>query len=127
MGAVAIAGIYSMLGLMPAIGIAKAIPYEMIGDWNLSAVPMFLLMGYIASGAGLTSGLFAAARVFLNRVPGGLASASVASSALFASASGSSVATAAAFSRSRSKCQLSSAETSVLHVFAVEVYFLPKR
>uniref|UniRef100_UPI003BAD22B7 TRAP transporter large permease n=1 Tax=Stappia sp. TaxID=1870903 RepID=UPI003BAD22B7 len=99
MGAVAIAGIYSMLGLMPAIGIAKAIPYEMIGDWNLSAVPMFLLMGYIASGAGLTSGLFAAARVFLNRVPGGLASASVASSALFASASGSSVATAAAFSR----------------------------
>ena len=34
---------------------------------------------------------------------------------------------AAAFSRSRSKCQLSSADTSVLHVFAVEVYFLPKR
>ncbi|MHC5654057.1 TRAP transporter large permease [Stappia sp. ICDLI1TA098] len=99
MGAVAIAGIYAMLGLMPAIGIAKAIPYELVGDWNLSAVPMFLLMGYVASGAGLTSGLFAAARVFLNRVPGGLASASVASSALFASASGSSVATAAAFSR----------------------------
>jgi len=99
MGLTSFAGIYLMMGAMPAIGIAKAIPYEMIGDWNLSAVPMFLLMGYIASGAGLSSGLFNAARVFLNRLPGGLATASVASSALFASASGSSVATAAAFSR----------------------------
>ncbi|MDQ0314574.1 TRAP transporter large permease [Amorphus orientalis] len=99
MGLTSFAGIYLMMGSMPAIGIAKAIPYEMIGDWNLSAVPMFLLMGYIASGAGLSSGLFDAARVFLKRLPGGLATASVASSALFASASGSSVATAAAFSR----------------------------
>ena len=99
MGLTSFAGIYLMMGVMPAIGIAKAIPYEMIGDWNLSAVPMFLLMGYIASGAGLSSGLFNAARVFLNRLPGGLATATVASSALFASASGSSVATAAAFSR----------------------------
>lgn len=99
MGLTSFAGIYVMMGSMPAIGIAKAIPYEMIGDWNLSAVPMFLLMGYIASAAGLSSGLFSAARVFLNRLPGGLATASVASSALFASASGSSVATAAAFSR----------------------------
>ncbi|WP_417700613.1 TRAP transporter large permease [Pseudophaeobacter sp.] len=99
MGLTSFGGIWLMMGSMPAIGITKAIPYEMIGDWNLSAVPMFLLMGYLASGAGLTSGLFNAARVFLNRVPGGLATASVASSALFASASGSSVATAAAFSR----------------------------
>jgi len=99
MGVVAFVGIFFMMGINAAIGIAKAIPYELVGDWNLSAVPMFLLMGYVASGAGLTSGLFAAARVFLNRVPGGLATATVASSAMFASASGSSVATAAAFSR----------------------------
>jgi len=99
MGLTSFGGIWMMMGPMPAVGISKAIPYEMIGDWNLSAVPMFLLMGYLASGAGLTAGLFNAARVFLNRIPGGLATASVASSALFASASGSSVATAAAFSR----------------------------
>jgi tripartite ATP-independent transporter DctM subunit len=60
---------------------------------------MFLLMGYIAAQAGLTKGLFSGARILLGKVPGGLASATVFSSALFASASGSSVATAAAFSR----------------------------
>ncbi|MBL4797736.1 MAG: TRAP transporter large permease subunit, partial [Oleispira sp.] len=43
--------------------------------------------------------LFQAARIFLSRVPGGLASSTVVASALFAAASGSSVATAASFSR----------------------------
>jgi C4-dicarboxylate transporter DctM subunit len=99
MGGTAFFGIYFMMGWRPAVGIAKGVPYNLIGDWNLSAVPMFLLMGYIAVEAGLTRGLFGAARIFLSRIPGGLASSTVVASALFASASGSSVATAAAFSR----------------------------
>jgi tripartite ATP-independent transporter DctM subunit len=99
MGLVGFGGIATLISLNAAIGIAKAIPYRLIGDWNLSAVPMFLLMGYIASATGLTQGLFAAARILLSRVPGALASATVVASAFFASASGSSVATAAAFSR----------------------------
>jgi len=86
------------IGLVLAL-IAKAVPFHLIGDWNLSAIPMFLLMGFIAVEAGLTRGLFGAARILLSWLPGGLASSTVAASALFASASGSSVATAAAFSR----------------------------
>lgn len=99
MGGTAFVGIWSMMGWKPAVGIAKAVPFHLIGDWNLSAIPMFLLMGFIAVEAGLTRGLFGAARIFLARIPGGLASSTVLASALFASASGSSVATAAAFSR----------------------------
>ena len=99
MGLVGMAGIAAIASSNAAFGIAKTIPYELIGDWNLSAVPMFLLMGYVASATGLTNGLFASARIFLGRVPGSLASANVLASAFFASASGSSVATAAAFSR----------------------------
>lgn len=99
MGIVGIAGIATLTSWNAAFGIAKAIPYELIGDWNLSAVPMFLLMGYVASATGLTNGLFASARIFLGRIPGSMASATVVASGFFASASGSSVATAAAFSR----------------------------
>lgn len=99
MGGTAFVGIWSMMGWKPAVGIAKAVPFHLIGDWNLSAIPMFLLMGFIAVEGGLTRGLFGAARIFLARIPGGLASSTVVASALFASASGSSVATAAAFSR----------------------------
>ncbi|WP_374632108.1 TRAP transporter large permease [Ferrovibrio sp.] len=99
MGIVGFGGIATLISWHAAIGIAKAIPYQLIGDWNLSAVPMFLLMGYVASATGLTNGLFASARIFFARVPGALASATVLACAFFASASGSSVATSAAFSR----------------------------
>ncbi len=99
MGSSAFVGIWWMMGWKPAVGIAKAVPFHEIGNWNLSAIPMFLLMGFIAVEAGLTRGLFGSARVLLSWLPGGLASSTVAASALFASASGSSVATAAAFSR----------------------------
>jgi C4-dicarboxylate transporter DctM subunit len=99
MGGTAFVGIWAMMGWNPAVGISKAVPFTLIGDWNLSAIPMFLLMGFIAVEAGLTKGLFGAARVLLTWLPGGLASATVVASALFASASGSSVATSAAFGR----------------------------
>lgn len=99
LGVVAFVGITFLTSSGAAWGILTAIPSNFIADWNLSAVPMFLLMGYIAAQAGLTKGLFQNARILLGRVPGGLASATVVASAMFASASGSSVATAAAFSR----------------------------
>ncbi len=99
LGTVSFLGIASILNLKAAWGIITAVPFNFVGDWNLSAIPMFLLMGYVASSAGLTAGLFQAMRVFLLRLPGGLAVASVGACALFASTSGSSVATAAAMSR----------------------------
>lgn len=99
LGIVAFVGIAVLTSVSAAWGILATIPMNFIANWDLSAVPMFLLMGYIAAQAGLTKGLFQSARIFVGRIPGGLASATVVASALFASASGSSVATAAAFSR----------------------------
>lgn len=99
MGSTAFFGIWAMMGWKPAVGITKAIPFTQIGDWNLSAIPMFLFMGFVAVEAGLTRSLFGVARIFLARIPGGLASSTVFASALFGAASGSSVATSAAFSR----------------------------
>lgn len=99
LGIVAFVGISLITSPSAAWGILSSIPHNFVANWSLSAVPMFLLMGFIASEAGLTKGLFVSARIVLGRVPGSLASATVVASAMFASASGSSVATAAAFSR----------------------------
>ena len=99
LGLVSFIGIAAILDTRAAWGIVTAVPFNFVGDWNLTAVPMFLLMGYVASSAGLTSGLFQAMRLFLSRLPGGLAVTSVGACALFAAASGSSVATASAMSR----------------------------
>lgn len=99
LGIVSFVGIAFITSSKAAWGILSAIPHNFVANWSLSAVPMFLLMGFIASKAGLTKGLFSSARMLFGHIPGGLASATVVASALFASASGSSVATSAAFSK----------------------------
>ncbi|MHA6688092.1 TRAP transporter large permease [Mesorhizobium sp. A556] len=99
LGLVAFVGTVWLTNLTAAFGILSTVPHNFVAQWSLSAVPMFLLMGYIASRGGLTTGLFTSARILVGRVPGGLASATVIASALFASASGSSIATSAAFSK----------------------------
>lgn len=82
-----------------AIGMLSSVPFAFVGDWNLSAIPMFLLMGFIVSASGLTESLFKAARLLLAGLPGGLAVATVGASGLFAAASGSSIATSAAMAK----------------------------
>ncbi|WP_417255281.1 TRAP transporter large permease subunit, partial [Celeribacter sp.] len=97
--AVSFVGITIMFNLQAALGIVSAMPFNFIGDWSLTAIPMFLFMGFIAANTGLTAGAFDLLRVLLARVPGGLASASVGACGLFAAASGSSIATTAAMSK----------------------------
>ncbi|MDO9526057.1 MAG: TRAP transporter large permease [Gemmobacter sp.] len=89
----------SIIGLEPALGILRTIPFSFAANWQLSSVPMFLLMGFLCYHAGLTRGLFDAARVWLGRLPGGLAIASVFGASGFAAVTGSSVACAAAMGR----------------------------
>ncbi len=99
LGLVSFIGIACLLNLQAALGIVTAIPFNFVGDWSLTAIPMFLLMGYYASEAGLSSGLFRAMRILLSWLPGGMAVASVGACAMMSAASGSSVATASAFAR----------------------------
>lgn len=95
----AFGGICLITSFNAAIGLVRTVPYSFVATWEFSAIPMFLLMGYIAANSGITRGLFIALRNACRNIPGGLASASVFATALFSSASGSSIATAAAMSR----------------------------
>jgi|TARA_R110002012_G_scaffold148517_1_gene307382 tripartite ATP-independent transporter DctM subunit len=99
LGLVSIGGIAAMFNMNVAFGTISATPFEYVGQWELTAAPMFLLMGFICSSTNMTKGLFEALRLYLARLPGGLAIASVGACAFFAAAAGSSVATASAMSR----------------------------
>lgn len=96
---VSFVGVGLMLNWNVAFGLLSNIPYDFIGNWSLSAVPMFMFMGYIATEMRLTKTLFQSMRVVLAGLPGSLAVSSVAACAMFAAASGSSVATSASMSR----------------------------
>lgn len=99
LGGVSFVGICMVRSPGAALGMVGSLPYDFAASWELSAVPMFLLMGAIAFQTGLTSSLYGAARLWLNGLPGGLAVATNFTAAGFAAASGSSVATSAAVGR----------------------------
>ena len=99
LGLVSIIGIGEMTSMRVAWGMISATPFDFAGTWELTAAPMFLFMGYLCTSTNMTQGLFHAMRLYLARLPGGLAVSSVMASAFFAAASGSSVATSAAMSR----------------------------
>lgn len=96
---VSFAGIWYLMGLRSAWGILSVVPHTFVAQWTMSSIPMFLLMGFVAYHGRLTKGLFDAAKVWLNRVPGSLAIASIFGATGFAAVSGSSVACAAAMGR----------------------------
>ena len=68
-------------------------------NYGMSVLPMFVLMGIFVHKAEISEDLYDAANAWLGHFRGGLAHATVASCALFAAISGSSIATAATMSR----------------------------
>lgn len=70
-------------------------PFSTVTSFNLSIIPMFILMGAFAAGSGMSRDLFGASRAWLGHRRGGMAMATIAACGGFAAISGSSVATAA--------------------------------
>jgi len=78
----------------PALSQLKSLTYDTFKDYNLSIVPLFLLMGQFATKSGMSSALFQAASDWLGHRKGGIAMASVGACAGFGAICGSSLATA---------------------------------
>jgi C4-dicarboxylate transporter, DctM subunit len=85
----ALSGEASFLNLIKGSAMARLTVYD------LSVIPLFLLMGQFATQGGLSKRLFSAAAAWVGHVRGGLAMASVLSAGAFGAVCGSSVATSA--------------------------------
>jgi C4-dicarboxylate transporter DctM subunit len=92
-------GIYLTVGLDAASAQLAAIPFSTTNNFSLAVIPLFILMGSFATQAGIVSELFRTAYVWLGNLRGGLAMATVMSSAAFGAASGSTIVNAAVFTR----------------------------
>jgi C4-dicarboxylate transporter, DctM subunit len=99
MGLVGVAGFGYLSGSGPALKIVGHTSMRTVTDWNFAVVPLFLLMGSFATTSGMSRELFRAANAFLGHLRGGLGIATIAACGGFAAICGSSVATAATFSR----------------------------
>ena len=88
-------GYWSLSGEAALLNQLKGSAVARLTVYDLSVIPLFLLMGQFATQGGLSRALFKAAAAFVGHVRGGLGMASVLSAGAFGAVCGSSVATSA--------------------------------
>jgi len=110
----AILGITYLKGWSTLTSAVETIIFDHSFSYTLSTIPMFVLMGELLFICGISGELFYVFRVWLGRLKGGLAMATVGSSAMFAAASGSSIANTATMGTISSKEMLNAGYNKVL-------------
>jgi tripartite ATP-independent transporter DctM subunit len=100
--ALAVTGLFgyaALDGWGPALRMFGLVPYQLASSYSLSVVPLFILMGAVASRANMAAELFQASNALFSGVRGALANATIGACTLFGAICGSSIATAGTFSR----------------------------
>lgn len=85
--------------IRPTASMIYSNSFDLIHSYDLSMIPLFVALGHIAYRTGITTNIYHAARVWLTRLPGGVAMASVIGCGGFSAITGSSIACASAMGR----------------------------
>lgn len=99
LGLVGLLGYAAIDGWRNALIAAGATPYDLTDKYSLTVVPLFVLMGVVASRAGMSNELFRAANAVFSGLRGALAMGTIGACAGFGAICGSSLATAATMAR----------------------------
>ncbi|MBS0449986.1 MAG: TRAP transporter large permease [Proteobacteria bacterium] len=99
LGLVGFGGYAVLSGWTPALSMVATLTRESTLAYSLIVLPLFVLMGDLIAGAGISQDLFKAAQALIGRRRGGLAMATVLACGAFGAPCGSSVATAATMAK----------------------------
>jgi tripartite ATP-independent transporter DctM subunit len=88
-------GYWLLAGDAALLNHLKGATYARLSNYDLSVIPLFILMGQFATQGGLSRSLFKFASSLLGHLRGGVAMAAIVACAMFGAVCGSSVATAA--------------------------------
>jgi tripartite ATP-independent transporter DctM subunit len=99
MGLVGTVGFAYTNGLQSLGFVLGKTAFDMVFPYDLSIVPLFIMMGVFAAHAGLSKSLYSFVAAFVGRLRGGLAIATIGACAIFGSVCGSAIATAATMGR----------------------------
>ncbi len=92
-------GMLLIVGPQMLVGQLGTIAYNSTASYGYVVIPLFILMGQFAAESGIGQDAFYSARLWLGRLRGGLAMATIAGCGAFGAASGSTASTAALFAR----------------------------
>lgn len=99
LGIVGFLGYAALEGWAKATTVIGAAPFDIASGYALSVVPLFVLMGELASESGMSSRLFEGTKSMFGTLRGSLAYAAIGANAAFGAVCGSSVASAATMTR----------------------------
>lgn len=99
MALVGFGGFAMIVDVMPALSLVGLVTRTAVESYELSVVPLFILMGNFVSRAGISGELYTAAYAFVGHRKGGLAMSTIVACGGFSAICGSSLATAATMSR----------------------------
>jgi len=114
MGVPAAIGILLLRSEGTLFTVIESIIWEQSYNYTFSTLPLFILMGEFLFFSDLSNELFTAFRNWFGRIKGGLSIATIGASAVFSSASGSSLATTATIGVITSKEMLQSGYSKIL-------------
>ena len=95
MALVGFVGYWYVINFRAALGVLQTAPATQAGAYALTVIPLFIMMGNFAFASGMSKGLYSTANKWLNRLPGGLACATMVACAGFGAICGSTAATTA--------------------------------
>jgi|TARA_R110002072_G_scaffold302945_1_gene490289 tripartite ATP-independent transporter DctM subunit len=99
MAVVGVIGVGLIIGVGPALTLLAVEPATAVNSAELATIPMFILMGNMATSAGISGDIFRVAQAFIGHRRGGMASATILGCAGYGAICGSSAATTAAMTR----------------------------
>lgn len=99
LGIVGVFGCIAIVGFNAAVSMATTTIYYSATLWTLLAVPLFILMGFLAAGGGISGKLYDTIRLWVGNFTGGLGIATVLGCAAFGTVTGSSVVASSVFAK----------------------------
>ncbi len=97
MAAIGFIGFAYLVGFAPACNLLVKDFFDTFTSYGFTVVPLFVLMGQIASNADIAKRLYRGAHKWVGHIPGGLAMTTVVGATLFKAMCGSTLATTATF------------------------------
>ncbi|MFC2040225.1 TRAP transporter large permease [Chloroflexota bacterium] len=99
LGAVGLVGLIMLVGLEPAIYTSSTLAFTKISAYGRVLLPLFILMGMLAQAGGQSDNIYNTLRLWVGKVRGGLAIATVGACTAFGTVCGSSLVTATVFAQ----------------------------
>jgi C4-dicarboxylate transporter DctM subunit len=67
-----IIGVYAVSGIPATMNILSTAPFSAVSDWTMSVLPMFIFMGMLLTGSGLSGKVYLVADHWFSWLPGGI-------------------------------------------------------